>query len=458
MNRNPSPPKNVLFVAYEFPPRGEAGVQRSAKFAKYLPDFGYNPLVLTAAESEIDASTLHRDSTLMRDVEQVTVFPCRGSERFVMRIPNKVELLRRVVKFCLIPDMHVLAWLPAAKRVARQIAKQHRIDAIYTSVCPFSSALLGRKLKEMLGVPWIVDFRDPWIDESSRFWPTKLHYWIEQRQERRVIQSADAVVVVTPTMKEFLVRRYPQWADKVHMIPNGFDSADFPPRKEPTPHSRLRIGYTGKLFDYDREVVRGSWGAFSKFWFRYVAYRPSSVDFSTHSPYYLLHAVRRLLDQRPELQDKILLTFAGNFGEKNRELVVELGLEDVVCCKGYVPHAESVQVLMDSDVLFLPLMSPSNGERSHIYTGKIFEYLAADRPILAAVPPGDAADLITQISAGWCVNPRDTAAIQSLLEELIEKKTAGTLHNTNRDEQPVAQFERRVLTGKLAALLDSLLK
>jgi len=108
-----------------------------------------------------------------------------------------------------------------------------------------------------------------------------------------------------------------------------------------------------------------------------------------------------------------------------------------------------------SVVLFFPLMSYADGDRSYIYSGKVFEYLATNKPILAAVPTGDARDLITRARAGWCVDPRDVGAIKSLLEDLIEKKMAGTL-NTNPDQQYIRRFERRELTRQLAELFDSL--
>ncbi len=451
-----SPDKNVLFVAYEFPPRGESGVQRSAKFVKYLPDFGYRPLVLTAAEKEIDALTRSIDHSLLEDVRQATVFSCRGAEHLLIRLPDKIELLRRLLKFCFLPDRNVLAWLPQAKRMAVQIAEAYPIDVIYTSVSPFSSGLLGRKLKKILGVPWVVDFRDPWADDPGRFWSTKLHYRIEARQERRVVEAADAVVVVTPTMKQLMVARYPQQAGKVHVITNGFDAADFAACGNGAPtSSKLRIGFTGRLMDHDRFTIRGSRGPLTRFWMSRITFRHSFTDLSTHSPGYLLRAVRALLDERPELEDKISLSFAGIFGERNEDLVRELGLQDAVSVLGYLPHAESIRLLMESDVLFLPMKRSTDGTRSPNYSGKIFEYMAAKRPILAAVPEGDARDLVKQARAGWCVDPCDVGAIKSLLEELVEKKMAQTL-GVDLEEQVVARYERQELTRQLACLFDSL--
>jgi len=149
-------------------------------------------------------------------------------------------------------------------------------------------------------------------------------------------------------------------------------------------------------------------------------------------------------------------SFAGNFGEENLRLVRELKLNGLVSVKQYLPHRESIRLLAESDVLFLPLFSFVDGPRNYMYTGKLFEYLGARKPILAALPEGDARDLVERARAGWCVDPRDVDAIKALLGQLVERKMAGTLR-IHPHEQLIMQFERREQTGRLAALFDSLL-
>jgi len=441
--------KNVLFTAYWFPPGGEHGVQRAAKFCKYLPDFGYRPLVLTGEEKDIRHK---RDPSLLADVEGTKVFRCTGFERFLVQWPVKMRL-NVLVWLLLRPDRYVLEWGPAAKRTAMKIAKEYPISAIVTTLMPMSNALLGLKLKRLLGVPWIVDYRDPWTTCTWRVWPTRLHFWWESRQERRVLEAADAAVVVTPQMKINLARRFPQFAHKIHVICNGFDSADFAGLPEPSHNHRLRIGYTGGFSDWDARPRGAGLGPLRKV----VFYADRSSDLSTHSPLYLFRAVRALLDERPELREAVRITFAGKFSAKNAALVKELKLEDVVSVKGYLPHAESIQLLADSDVLFFALPTPLDGGRSHMHAGKLFEYLAAEKPILAAIPHGDAKDLIESARAGWCVEPRDVDGMKSLLEQLIEEKQKAQALTVHPNREYIAQYDRRALTGKLAALLDTLL-
>ncbi|HUT09875.1 MAG TPA: glycosyltransferase [Thermoguttaceae bacterium] len=439
--------KNVLFAAYWFPPGGEHGVQRAAKFCKYLPDFGYRPLVLTGQEKDIRHKL---DPSLLADVRDTKVFRCAGFERFLVQLPLKMGL-EVLLWLVLRPDQNVLSWLPAARRMASKIAEEYPISAIYATMLPMSDALLGLKLKKLLGVPLIVDYRDPWTTCARSVWPTRLHYWWESRQERRVLSEADAVVVVTPTMKERLVRKFPECEGKTHVIYNGFDLQDLPPEREAPGKGPLRIGFAGVLTGHDSRQRGARLGILSKFF----CYRNELTDYSTGSPYYLLHALRALLDESPDLAGQISLTFAGKFGQSNWQVVEELDLQGVVSFKGYIPHNESIRLLSDSDVLFMPMQSPPDGQRSYNLSGKIFEYLGTKRPILATVPEGDLRDVLDRARAGWCVDPRDVDGIKSLLGKLVKKKMAGTL-STTQDQQYVMQFERRELTRQLAELLDSL--
>jgi glycosyltransferase involved in cell wall biosynthesis len=156
------------------------------------------------------------------------------------------------------------------------------------------------------------------------------------------------------------------------------------------------------------------------------------------------------------MRDAIQISFAGAFGNGNRKLLKQLSLEDIVVVRGLLSHRDALQLQADSDLLFLPMESNADGRRSFNLSGKVFEYLAMGKPILAAVPQGDLSDLIQRAEAGWWVDPYDEHAMKSLLLELIRRKQAGDLGiHPKRDY--IRQFERREATRQLAALFDSLL-
>jgi len=175
--------RNVLFVAYYFPPRCGSGVQRSAKFAKYLPHYGYDPVVLTSALSDIPSA---RDGGMLRELSDVTICRARSHEAFLRKLAAAGA--GPLVSLLLRPDAQIL-WRRHALEAARGIAARHKIDLVYTSVQPWSSALVGLELKRTLGVPWVLDFRDLWAECTHATWPTRLHHALDRSLERRALRG-----------------------------------------------------------------------------------------------------------------------------------------------------------------------------------------------------------------------------------------------------------------------------
>ena len=438
--------RKILMIAYHFPPATSSAVQRSGKFAKYLPRFGYQPVVLAGGT---DAWAFANDPAMVAELGATPIVRCPARPSRWMRAIRRIGM-PQINPGLFLGDPLSRTWLPDALRAGMQLASQHRLQAIYASFSPSAAILLGCQLKKTLGIPLILDFRDPWTT-AYRLWLTPLHYVYEARQERAALAIADRIVVVTPTMREILVEQFPQHASKIHVIPNGYDEDDIQPLADPPPPSQtLRIGFTGMLVDYQHDRFLSKLTGLAK---RVVCGSPPN-DKTTHTPYYLFRAIRALLDEHPGWKSRLSLRFAGGFGAGNERLVAAFGLQSIVTLKGYLTHGESVKTLMESDVLFLPIVSPTNGRRSYIHCGKLFEYLASGKPILAAVPEGDAKTLIQEAGAGWCVDPYDIQGVKRLLEELIVRKEAGTL-GIRRDEECVRRFERKVLTGQLASLFDS---
>lgn len=423
------------------------------KYARYLADFGYNPLVLTAHERDI---VFHCDAAPLKELIGTSIFACPSSKPLLAKLFERVGAKPLSSIFLAIPDEQAISWSINAKREGLRIAREYGVDGIYTSVGPYSGVLLGCALKKRLKVPWVVDFRDPWTDNAASVWLTKLHYWLECWQERQALAKADAIIVVTPTMRKLLVGRYPDMADRIHIICNGFDSSEIPRVRTRQSQEQLCIGYAGRLADYGQATPEEILGGSKAWWLRNFGFRHGTPDFTTRSPYYLLQAIRALYNDHPETAGKIKLNFAGDFGSRNLEILRELGLEGILSKHGYLPHSQALQVLADSDVLFLPMESDRNGARSFNLSGKVFEYLGVGRPILALVPEGDLRDLIRRTNSGWCVDPTDVRGIKNLLLELVMRKSAGTLER-EANVDCIVQFERRNLTRQLAELFDKLL-
>lgn len=180
-------------------------------------------------------------------------------------------------------------------------------------------------------------------------------------------------------------------------------------------------------------------------------------DLSTKSARYLLLAMRDLFAERPEYRSILSLELAGYVPEDHQELVIKLGLEDSVQFHGYLPHREAITLMGTVDVAFLPMVTDIDGRRSYNLSGKIYEYMALRKPILAAVPEGDAADMVRRARIGWVVDPYDVRGMKELVKQLIEKKRNGGL-SVHPDCEYIRGFNRRSQGRQLAAVFDGVLQ
>jgi glycosyltransferase involved in cell wall biosynthesis len=437
--------RRVLFVAYYFPPRGGAGVQRSLKFVKYLRQFGWEPTVLTDAHQRRSGAY---DETLLAEVPEDTR---------IVRVPSREEFfvklsrfgLGRVAGLSLRPDTQV-TWVRPALKAALGLAAERPFDAVYTSIQPWSMGLVGMKLKARLGVPWVCDFRDPWSRSLHLVWPTKLHWEADRALETRYLASADRTVVVTETMRNDMLADNPGLApERVEVAPNGFDEEDIdaPARAD---DGKFTIVFSGKFqYDYASEGTAGRAGLR-----RLGTYCRAGVELDTHSPIYFLRGLARFLEGHPGRRAKTRVVFAGTIGRGNMSLAAELGLSDIVLCPGYLPHAEAVSLVKSADALLLPMFSTADpAERVAYASGKVFEYMAARKPILALTQAGDAKDIAEKSGLGLVVPPRDVDAISRAIGTLFDNWASGS-SGFVPDEEFIAAFSRRRIAGKLASILD----
>jgi glycosyltransferase involved in cell wall biosynthesis len=454
--------KNVLFITYYFPPAGGPGVQRVTKHVKYLRDFGYNPIVLTASPKDYSGrSELNMviDDSLKADIpEGMEVHRIRSHQPFrLFQLLHKLRL-EYLRELFFIPDSAITWIIPVLLR-ARRIAREQQIDLIYTSVKPHSAAITGWLLKRILKKPWIIDFRDPWTQYFLARYPTKAHYRIEQFLERFLLRRADHVITITPTARKNLMT----WCsflkeDALSYITNGYDPEDFgshskAPKKDGLPftlaYSGVFCGAPETTLDASRTSVERLWRGLRKS----LAYKPRSFDSLTHSPKFLLDAIRELLLERPELRGRIKLVHVGPYDEANDRYVQDLGIREAIDARGYVPHSQAVRTLEQSDALFFCLAdSPSQMDRNDCVPQKVYEYLGSRQPVLALTPEGDAKDFFREAGTAVICAPRDIPAIKSALIDFFEGKVRIT-----RNEEFIRSFERRRMTEKLAQIFNRIL-
>ncbi|KAF0096309.1 MAG: hypothetical protein E1N59_276 [Puniceicoccaceae bacterium 5H] len=437
--------QNLLLISYYFPPRGGSGVQRPSKFARYLPGHGYHPIVLTCDDGSI---TNTRDSSLLQELPDADIQRVPGREGLVKKMSQLH--LGPLTTLTLRPDAQIL-WKKAAVREALKLAKKQRIDAIFSTVQPFASALVGLELKKRLGVPWILDYRDPWTNSTSLIWPSKWHYEQEREMERRCLAQADRALVVTPGMRDSLAKAFPEYAHKIRIIRNGFDPEDFKgiDTDQRVDDGTFRIAYAGRL--YPMTGKKNRLHKSSSFTFRHC-----ELDYASHSARVLILAVKQLLTEHPGLRGKLKIDLAGNIPPDHQAFTDQQEVGDVVHIHGMLSHRDAIRLVSRSDAVYLPMKREVDGRRSYNASGKIYEYLAQRKPILAAVPEGDAADLVRDAKAGWVVDPTDVQQLADKLYELVQRKQSGLLR-VDSDEAVINQFTRQKQAEELATELDELL-
>ena len=411
---------NILIIAYYFPPLGGAGVQRSLKFVKFLPTFDWHATVLTVQEN---ASTL-KDATLMNDIPVQTNIYRTSVSLLPISIPWK---LRNWISRWLFVVDEQISWFPIAIRNGLEIIKSENIQAIYSSSGPYTCHLIGRFLKQKTGLPWIADFRDPWIGNFTSSYPTPLHYKLNSRLERNVIDDSDAIIVVSPPMRQAFFDRYSNInQDKIHVIPNGYDPDDF---ENVNPALRNRNKFT-------------------------IVYSGSFYSRGITSENFLL-GLKNSIDNRSISRESIAVIFIGNIGKLAQQQIKSLNLGDVVKCIGYLPHKESISRLLCSDILLLVVGSGRGSEA--IYTGKLFEYLAARKPILALADPGVASQLIEAIEAGVVTSPDDIPEISNQITRFYKLWQNNNLYYCG-DSKIISQYTRKKLTGEFVEILNKFIK
>ncbi|MEZ4734443.1 MAG: glycosyltransferase [Caldilineaceae bacterium] len=453
--------KKVLIVAYMFPPIGGIGVVRPVQFAKYLPDFGWEPVILTVAQTDeymVDASLLQelpatlqihrahsweplnaaRIKRAASRIEATPTAPSHPAKRNGASAPASLEgqptlrrRMQRLLKtlyFALrIPD-DKLGWYPFAVRLGKQILCEQPIDLIFATAPPYTNLLVGKALKQASGKPLVLDYRDEWTTMRYRDFPTTpVTQAINRRLERNTITSADAVVTaIAPFADNLRTAGLLTETTPLVNLMNGFDPAHYRRSTAPTPNPRFTIVYTGTFYG------------------------------ERQTPAYFLQGLHDLLARRPALRTRIDVRFIGTIFERHAQRIEELGLADVVHCCGVVPHGQAVAAQMNADLLLLVVGKGAGS--GVVLTGKVFEYLGAGRPILALAPlDGPAAALIRESQTGTVVDAEDVPTISRTLEQLYDQWAEGKLVYAP-NEAVVAQYNRRTQTGELAALFDQLWK
>ncbi|MDA3844102.1 MAG: glycosyltransferase [Candidatus Kapabacteria bacterium] len=432
--------KNVLIVAYYFPPSGGPGVQRVLKHVKYLPEFGWQPIVLTVSNGQFPA----RDESLLKQVPDSVIVkrshiyePYDIYRKLTGRKPGtaidvnvikkdsqKVGFKDKLAEFIratfFIPDARI-GWRLSAGKAIKEIRKEYKLDAVYSSSPPYTCSMIARSVKRVTGLPWVAGFRDPWrgfISAPKRWFLPEM---VDIKMEKSVFSEADAVECAWEGIIKDALGKYPLLnPEKFHHVPNGYDSSDFP-EVEQKRNDKFTLTYTGSLY-------------------------------GRRNPASLFKAVQLLIDRKEIDPAELHLRFVGRFGAEVEEMFENASFKSSVETIGYVTHGESIEFLLRSDALLL--IVDESKESNEIVPGKVYEYIGVLKPILAIAPPKSAiAKLIRETRGGLVAHQSEVEKTADIIKDYYNQWISGA-STFDPDLEAVKSYERRESSKKLAQLLD----
>ena len=437
--------KRVLIISYYWPPTGGSGVQRWVKFAKYLPALGWQPVIYTPenpeqlavdetlagevpAEAEIIRRRIVEPYGMYKKVlrrsghskEAVEVNPVNAQNKSFLQ---KMAMWVRGNLFR--PDPRCW-WIRPSVRFLKKYLKDHPVDLIVSTGPPQSMHLIGRKLAQETGLPWIADFRDPWtkIFYFKHLSMTRATKRWHEKMEKRVLDEATRVVAVSPLVQqEFQAMTQ----TPVELITNGFDECDF--HQEPF---KMSEGGPQQLFTITHTGLFAADG----------------------NPTVLWEVLAEKCNTCEEFRKLLRINLIGKTDEQIIKAAHDAGLGENVYDLGYQHHARAVDEQRKASLLILPLRKEP--EYKAVLPGKLFEYLASYRPILGIGQPDGAMSMILDSTrTGVVFDWEDKEAIAKYIDECWEKHLEGRLRIEGDD---ISQFTRRNLTHRMAQLFEELTK
>lgn len=400
----------VLLLAYHFPPLGGAGVQRMTQLARRLPELGWELVVITGP-GEPDSRWRPHDEPLELEGRKIRVLRLPGPEP-----PHDVRWEGRLERWLRIPSRWQRWWTKHVLRLAESLEED--VALVHASLAPYSTAESSAEVARRLGKPLLLDLEDPWALDEMMVYPTRLHRVLERRRMGRVLRRAQAVVMNTPEARSRVLGAFGSLTPAgVEAIPNAFDPDDFGGDSNQRDDGRFRIVHTGSLHT-DAGRRHRSRGRLR----RLLGGAEPGVDFLSRSHIYLLEAIAAVREREPAVADEIEVHLAGVFTAEDRAVAAG---HSFVRLHEFMPHHQTVGLLRSADLLFLPMHDLASDRRAAIVPHKTYEYLGAGRPILAAVPEGDARDLLQSSGAARLCAPSDVDAMAAAILAELERWSAG---------------------------------
>lgn len=413
----------VLVIAYYFPPMGLSGVQRTLKFVKYMKNYNWEPTVITSGKVAYFAHDKFLNDELQElKIEVIRVSGSREPNSLLskfgtMKLPSEFirNIFDKINQTIFIPD-NKISWSKKVFKKVDEILTNKHFDALFVTSPPFSSFEILSQIKKKHDIPIFADYRDLWYGSYFAFYPTPFHKILHKHKEYKALKAADRIIVTNRKIKEKLLKTYPFLTfEDVVIISHGYDLEDFTKiQAQPKPQNKMVLMYAGIFMVYN-------------------------------TPKYFLKAFKEISIERPDIASNIELHFVGFLRKENQKLIRRLNLQSFVKDHGYVDHNESIAKIKSADVLWFMIGKRRNIDA--ILPGKVYEYLGAEKPIIACVPEGAAKMAIEESGAGFICAPDDVQDIKNTILKVYD------LYKQNLLPKPSQEFLAKYRRDTLTELL-----
>jgi Glycosyl transferase 4-like domain len=442
---------NVLFLAYEFPPLSRGGVHRSLAFVKWLPQYGINPIVITLDRSsytDVFNESMVDESLGKKIREEATIIEIKSE-----KLPRQSKVEEFASIYFSIYGNEVKRWRQNYFGALPDIIEKYKPAAVFATAPPFSIYPLALRTSKMYSLPLLLDFRDAWSQWRTVPFGTRAHYWANLAMEKKCLKQADAIVVTSlETMKDLQRLHVGVNCSKFHYVPNGYEGKIEEWSPLDITREEFTIGYVGSFYysPEAREQMLVPW--WKKRGHRMLQYIPQRQDWLYRSPYFFFKTLHHLNTINPNLANKIRVKFVGKRPAWLADMISNFDLTGKVELMGEVAHSEAVEFQRKCDLLLITSAKRIGG-KDYSVAGKTFEYIQAQKPILAFVCEGAQKDLLQKTGLALICEPDEvTESAQKIIDLVTGKISLQPNWEFN------ALLSREKLTEQLAGIIRKALE
>lgn len=438
---------NVIVVALEFAPVQTTGSFRSIELVKYLPKFGFRPIVVTInTDDATQIFNAKKNPALLEGLpDDLPIYHAKPSSSFLNESRIK-KYFRILTSF---DDTFFKRFEKSFKEVFQDINREFNICSVYSSLPPFGAARLGMMTAEYFEAPLVLDLRDAWSEWFSQPLPTYLHYLKRLKDEREAFESARSVITVTKQLRNVFTNTHPHIPkDKFYVVPNGFDGSPFEPTELNLKliNGCLNIGYVGSF--YYTPKSHQSLKSKLRHPNRLIQYQRNKEDWSYRSPLYFFRAWRELFLKEPELASKIRFHHMGSTPDWLVDMAVDFGVAEYCHFWGMLPKQDLLIHMRELDAFLATSMKrPDGGD--YCLASKTFDYLLVKKTILGFVKEGAQRDFLEESGAAIICDPDDLDGSVQTLKNILKSETKLTLNNDF-----INKFSRVEMTRQIATILN----